>query len=451
MSDCRCVSMLRLSRVAVEECGVSSPPPVAFLGVCDNMRLNRRHGLDLWHWDLLGLRSEVVTPIVPFDLASLRFAFAFFNPLENDSFKIRLVSPSGTVVGDFNLSLSEGTRDEEGRTWAGEGGGVVVGGHGPWFVNRVDLPTPSFVVTESGRYGIETVLDDGSTQEVGSLYILTFVAKPLSPSRIAAIEADPHAARKVGLDIRCNECGDSMRFVASIRGETDVEADEVWYESAPDRFKCGCGATSIDCTSIKQGLHGLLGAHASGPQGALKSFEPIYRRSTLQTIHTELAELLESHTEEGVFQRFFERNPVLLWQFAAERLMPQVPILTRHKADFVLLTPSRELVLIEIERPNLQLMKKDGHVAAQLQHAFEQTGDWLHALEDHKAAVLDAMNLKPEDVATVRAVVIAGRNTRYKASDLRRLKARPRGPISVLTYDDIADSLGALIQEMEQL
>jgi hypothetical protein len=62
------------------------------------------------------------------------------------------------------------------------------------------------------------------------------------------------------------------------------------------------------------------------------------------------------------------------------------------------------------------------------------------------------MKISRYKVATIRGVVIAGRDRGYNPDALRRLKGRfYNSRISLLTFDDLASSLGALVEQMGRL
>lgn len=114
-----------------------------------------------------------------------------------------------------------------------------------------------------------------------------------------------------------------------------------------------------------------------------------------------------------------------------------------------MLTPERELVLIEIERASTRLLKSDGGQHSDLTHAIDQIHNWLGVTRDHLLAVLDdSLHIPREMVSTVRGVVIAGRDLGNDPNHLRGLKARYRGEIKLLTYDDLAAALAVLAQSL---
>ena len=107
--------------------------------------------------------------------------------------------------------------------------------------------------------------------------------------------------------------------------------------------------------------------------------------------------------------------------------------------------------MIEIETPDTRLLKKDGDQAAPLTHAINQVQNWLHIIDEHRVAALTAMRIDPQMVGNIRGVVIAGRDAGYDKDHLRRLKSVLSGRISFLTFDDLAASLSALVEQMRRL
>ncbi|MBI4748950.1 MAG: hypothetical protein HY774_10710 [Acidobacteria bacterium] len=72
-------------------------------------------------------------------------------------------------------------------------------------------------------------------------------------------------------------------------------------------------------------------------------------------------------------------------------------------------------------------------------------------MNEHRPAVLNCIGLDLKEVGAIQGIVIAGRNSGYNAEHLRRLKANDRGPIKVMTYDDLLIGLGNLIATFEKL
>jgi hypothetical protein len=191
----------------------------------------------------------------------------------------------------------------------------------------------------------------------------------------------------------------------------------------------------------------LLGQQQQALSGEV-SWAPLYEKSAIENLRIEFLNLVNADPPEEILQEFIEKNPILLHQFPAERLFFKPPILTRYKADFAVVTPQKELVLIEIERASTNLLKSDGGQHSQLTHAIGQVRNWLHEVDEHRLAVLDSLEIPSAMVSKVRGVVIAGRDTGNDASHLRRLKGSDQGRVTLLTYDDLTAALAALAQRL---
>ncbi|MHA2061977.1 MAG: Shedu anti-phage system protein SduA domain-containing protein, partial [Candidatus Sifarchaeia archaeon] len=271
--------------------------------------------------------------------------------------------------------------------------------------------------------------------------------QPLTPERIAAIKSDPKSAKAVKLDLGCKKCPSKLKTYAALEINDELEKEGyVEYKYLSDKFLCECGKTNIDLSIIRGNLHGLLGTQMSSSEEF--SFLPIYERSSLKTIRFDFLELLKKNPVEEKIQQFIQKYPILLHQFPADKIYFKPPLLNFFVADFGIITPQKEFILIEIEKPNTKLLKKDGGIAAELNHAFDQINDWFHVIDEHRLAVLDDIGIDKTKISTVRGVVIAGRDREYNTNHLRKLKSRQWARISFLTYDDILYALDSLIENI---
>jgi hypothetical protein len=166
-------------------------------------------------------------------------------------------------------------------------------------------------------------------------------------------------------------------------------------------------------------------------------------------MRTNFRALLEQEAREEVLQTFIEENPVLLHQFSPQELWFKAPVLTSFKTDFAVLSHSAELLLIEIEKPQTHLLKRDGGVHSELQHAFDQVRDWLHLADEHRQAFVSCIGAEPKEVGAVKGVIIAGRDTGYNPDHLRKLKGADFGRIKFMTYDDLSAALDALLRALD--
>lgn len=423
-------------------------PPVAFLGICNRAANVRNGNTNFFEWNVLGLKDVVLSYIAPINLLGYYVGISVFVPaLQDTKFLLKLGRQNGEEIGSYEINF-EGYATLDNHTLATKEDAFGLPQRG-WGTVFFPISEPAGMLTESGLY--EVILEcNGEELLIGQFRFQVINPEPLTAERVNAIKSSPSATKTVRLEICCNKCGDCLKTFASLEMKTNKEEENyLWYEHLPDTFHCSCGATTIDLRIIKKNLHGLLGQ----PLGDAKSvsFTPLYEVSALEMISNDFFKLIESNPREEIVQKFIEDNPVLLHQFPAQEIYFKPPLLTFYNADFGLVTPQRELLLIELEKPSTKLLKKDGGINAELQHAFDQVNNWLHIVNEHRIAVLDSLRIKREEVASVKAVVIAGRDKDYDKEHIRRLKGTDFGRVVFLTYDDLLASLNSLIKRIKSL
>ena len=270
-----------------------------------------------------------------------------------------------------------------------------------------------------------------------------------SLDRIVAIQSDPRAIKTALVILGCKKCEDKMPIYSSLEKKDDPPAGALWYEDLPDEFVCKCGSTHITLEYLRKNMHALLTDPARpGLNAALSS---LYERRALDEIGKKMLQLIDTEPSEEPIQQYLTNNPIFFHQWSPQRVFPKPPILSKYKADFIILDSHQNLIFVELERSTLKLLRKNGDASAEFNHAVEQVQSWLYEFSNHKAALLDCIGLKADDVIQAKGVVIAGRDGKYNREHLRRLKWQDRGNIEVLTYDDLLASLGVLMREMESV
>ena len=141
-------------------------------------------------------------------------------------------------------------------------------------------------------------------------------------------------------------------------------------------------------------------------------------------------------------------NPIFMSPFNAQRLMNKKPVLTKYVTDFAILNHKKELILIEIEKPSIRLLRKDKELTADFNHAIGQVRDWLQVFEDHKSASLECLGMKLDEVVRIRGVVIGGRTPEPSQLNRRLRSILPRD-IDFFTYDDLLKSVRDVIKHLE--
>jgi hypothetical protein len=304
-------------------------------------------------------------------------------------------------------------------------------------------------VLEEGDYML-VLRREAEETPIGRIKFIHISAPPLTPERIAAIQSNLLASKWVRCKMACRYCNQEVRAYAGLERSAKSEQEGWgWYQDLPETLVCNCGKTTFNLSSIRRDLHGLLGSTTIG-NGAV-TFEEMYTRAALEAICLRFGRLLDRNPKEEEIQTFIKQNPILLHHFSAEQILLKPPVLTQYNADFAVLSSAGKLTLIEIERPDLQLLRKDGEPHTELQHAVTQVQRWFYVLDRDRDAALRCMKLSPDEVSSIRGVVIAGRDRGKSEQHLRELKWRDWGKrIDFYTYDDLLAELATLIQKLHE-
>jgi len=177
----------------------------------------------------------------------------------------------------------------------------------------------------------------------------------------------------------------------------------------------------------------------------------MYEKSTLISILESYLRLIKSNPEEEKVQTFLKNNPIFFHIFSPFRIINKSPIFNIFTTDFAIISTTGTLYLIEIEKPNKPILKKDGGRTSEFNHPFDQVTDWLHVIRDHRSAVLDMLDIKTKDVTNIRGVVIYGIEENEDEKALRKFKATDFGQIDFYTFTDIAKNVQTLIENFEDI
>jgi len=422
-----------------------SQSDIIFLGVCEQAAHVQDLYVNLHKWNIIGLKNVVLSHLYPLRLTGLSIGIAVAGTGIGQEHKLQIVDEFGDEVAAIQLELRPAQPDSAPVAPSEHPALLQIG----WMVMFAPFNDERMIVKKPGWCVVQLLTDDGP-KAIGCLLFAVVDAEPLTPERVAAIRSDPTAAKYARIELSCRVCASKCRACAAL-DRHDVEGTEgwTWYEDLPDTFVCECGQTTLDLSIIRRNLHAVLG-HSDLAVREL-NFRPLYEKGSLEAIRASFVHLLNTATKEEQLQRFIHENPILLHQFPAYKLFPKPPLLTFYVADFGIVTPQRELVLIELEKPSTRLLKQNGHAADELNHAFDQVTDWLQVADDHRQAVLASLKIPSEQVSQVRGVVIAGRDAGNDAERLRKLKGVDRGRIAFMTYDDLAFALDALIHKIAGL
>lgn len=422
----------------------SKIPDVAFLGVCERATFDKNDSPHLCRYNILGLKNSVISQIFPLSFVGCQFLIAIYDPLNFGEGSISIRSEDDKLLINFPIKLEL----EENPQLANESQKIehVVYNNPTWATFL--LTADKGIVESVGNYNV-FLLKDNQEFLIGNIIFVLAKVEPLTSDRIAAIKSDPNAVKSARFILGCNQCGEVIKSYTGLNHLDDQEKDGfIWYEELPDRFKCKCGKIDLDLTILRRNMHGLLGRNYT--QGDV-SFTRLYEKDALEKIANDFINLLNLDPLEEVAYQFIKDNPILLHQFSPKRIFYKPSILSKYKADIVILNQKKELLLIELEKSGTRILKKDGGLTADVQRPFTQVNEWLHMIEEEKSAVLRGMDLIPSDVSKIRGIIIMGRNKGYDDEHFRKFNWTDFGKIDFYTYDDLLNSLIILIRNMRDL
>lgn len=304
------------------------------------------------------------------------------------------------------------------------------------------------LVTHPGRYTVFSIYD-GVSKPIGVVHFHYKKAPSLTPDQIKAIESDPSSAKAIKMTLGCKNCSFKLNVYTGLKRQPDLENEGIiWYSDLEDEFQCKCGSTNYPLIYLKESMHAILLKDLSVEATGL-SYIRRYGHSQVANIVDKFTALLDNEKDEKPVQEFIESNLILLSRFHAKRLFVKPSIVGRFEADFAVLNTQNQLIFIELEKPSMQLFKKDKHPTAYLWHAYGQVNDWLEQYSKYPGAILDSLNLKADQVVTVRGAVIAGRNKSLMHDVIQRhLSNPPFQNIEFMTLDDLGKSLMTISKKL---
>jgi hypothetical protein len=400
--------------------------------------------------DLYGLSNLIPCAFFPTTLQGFEFFFAVngVDLLKDLEFRVHLPEGGGYLSFPFEITKTD---PEVGALDSPVAAPDAIELSPEWWLLVVRHKEDAGVVSRPGRCRVTYVVS-GEEHTAGWLSLEHVPPPPLTQDRIDAILSNPAGVKTARMKLQCNHCHDSFAVYTGLERNGEYEKQGyLWYEELPDIFTCGCGKFHVDLTSLREHYHCVLG-EVPKLGGKLDNTQR-YQVSKIEMVCTAFAKLVGSAPPEEDIQQFIQNNTILLTVFGPKRIFFKPPLLTKHKADIAVLNHKKELLLIELERPSLQLLKQDGGVCAELNQPLKQVNDWLHLAEEHRVAVLSCIgNLTLTDVSKIRGVIIAGTDNGYDAEQLRHFKWMDFGKdIAVFTYDDLVGYVVSLVRAVGNL
>ena len=170
----------------------------------------------------------------------------------------------------------------------------------------------------------------------------------------------------------------------------------------------------------------------------------------LKGILEEFEKILNTSTKEEDAHQFLKNNgKIILGLISIMEPISKFKLGDDFVTDFVINEILEGHILIEIERPNMQLFKKNRQERTQeLNHAIEQIESWRTWIaKNHSYISRKLKNLSPNPVCWV----VAGRRKDLSEEDKIRLKEinqEYRSSYKIFTYDDLIDRVKCVIENL---
>ena len=163
---------------------------------------------------------------------------------------------------------------------------------------------------------------------------------------------------------------------------------------------------------------------------------------------TEYKALLDSIPErEEVLHQFLMANAFRLCP-AYIQMKSKLP-LGAHVTDFVFQEATGDYLLVEIERSEYRLFRKDGDTSGELNHARNQIIDWRRYIEDNLNTVQRELGLGGIS-PSAKALIIIGRSATLNEANRRKLVSigNESPNTRIITYDDVFQSAKAMLENL---
>jgi hypothetical protein len=396
---------------------------------------------------LVGIADKVVpaingNPAVPTDIRGLRqMVLAYLFPLDLTSFSLALLFPQGAPLYG-RVELITETAQSYAIDYRMEiDGHTVLPYRALLGFSHRNNEAPA-ILWQPGKVTIWHERD-GIRDTLGAIEFVFAQPNPLTVDQLLAIQSNP-SKRDVRLEIACIACRDGITPYAAVErisvSPLQDAPNPVWYQDLEGTFTCSCGRLTFPLKYLREGLlHLLWSHHAMLPGRGLAVSSAISLDEAERTLRS-FEELLANDPVEEQVQTYIEQNPILLAPFAARHVFFKPPILNKWRADFGVVNAQNELILIEIERPDLPLFTKEGIQRSELTQAFSQPQTWDQEMVRYRSAVLSGIAGCPSDVARVRYLVIAGRSNDENQEAIARTISSSRGH-DFMTYDHLIEAV----------
>ena len=159
--------------------------------------------------------------------------------------------------------------------------------------------------------------------------------------------------------------------------------------------------------------------------------------------------LLETSHKEEEIQKFLENNPILIQP--CNQIIPKQKLGEDFVTDFILVNVLDQGViytLVEIEKPSMRVLTKNGEFSAEFKRAEKQILDWKIWIQDNQ----DYLQRKLRDFRDPKYLIIGGRSKNLSENEKRRIRVwnASHKDIEFLTYDDILERAKELLKSLRE-
>lgn len=195
----------------------------------------------------------------------------------------------------------------------------------------------------------------------------------------------------------------------------------------------------------ESGLDQLIDEYVREPEASLNPAV-----ASLYTLYFILAEIVsDPNASEADIHRFLSSYPMLVAP-AGFDMRSEVRLGKDYRVDLLLQfrDVERQILLIELERADIEIFTKKGRPRAEITHATQQVEDWLRWWRENPGQIPKGLN----ESAVPKGAVVAGRSKNMDQNTRRRLThLNLNRNVKVITYDDLLIRLEGLIRQLERL
>ncbi|MCZ6703955.1 MAG: hypothetical protein O6940_13065, partial [Ignavibacteria bacterium] len=190
-------------------------------------------------------------------------------------------------------------------------------------------------IERPGEYKVVAKIKN-KEESIDTINFLYSQSVPLSPEEILAIESNPNSAKSIIMQLGCKFCDKKFKVYSSIKRMPKLEADNCKYQyDIIGNFICDCGKTNYDLKYLRESLHGMLRKNITKDYFGV-SYIRMYAHNQIIKIVNEFNELLLNENREEVYQKYIEKNPLLLAKYHANNIFVKPNILGKYEPDFVI-------------------------------------------------------------------------------------------------------------------